>query len=79
MNANELKKIISECCGDQVFSYNGKPSGITADVDNYIPLYHVWHGEKTKDFDDIDVLMSEPFFSGKSLNELAAEIEFDLL
>ncbi|EET60412.1 hypothetical protein BRYFOR_07608 [Marvinbryantia formatexigens DSM 14469] len=79
MSASELREIISECCSDQVFSYNGKPSGITAEVNNYIPVFHVWHGDKLKDFDDVDILMSEPFFSGKSLNELAGEIDFDSL
>lgn len=79
MTTQELRKIFSEYCNDIVFSYAGKPSGVTIEVSNYAPMFQVWHGDQTKVYDDLDDLMSDPFYSGKSLDDLAEKVEFDIL
>lgn len=79
MSKTTIKDILKDCCNDIVFSYNDKPSGITSTVKDYKPTYQVWHGEDTKEYDDIDILMADKFYSGKSLNDLADAIEFDIV
>lgn len=76
MSANELKKIISDCCNDVTFSYNGMDSGVTSEMKDYIPTFQVWHGESTKEYNDVEKVMSDKFYSGKSLNELADVVKF---
>lgn len=71
-----IQKIISDCCNDVFFIYNGKKSGITSTVKNSIPTFQVWYGEKTKEYKDIDSVMSDNFFDGKSLNELLETVKF---
>lgn len=76
MTKAELKQIILGCLDDVLFTYNKKSSGITSDVKDYVPTFHVWHGSATKDYTNVDDLMSDPFFSGKSINDLIDEVEF---
>ena len=75
MTRAELKKIILECCNDVLFTYGGKEAGITSEVKDYVPTFHVWYGSATKKYSDVDDLMNDPFFGGKSLNELIGKIE----
>ena len=72
----EIKRIISECCNDVIFTFNGKKSGITSEVHDSIPTFQAWHGSDTKEYDNIDDVMSDKFFSGKSINDLVNEVEF---
>ena len=39
MTKTELKNVIADCCNDVVLTYLGKPSGITSEVNHYIPKY----------------------------------------
>lgn len=77
MNSNDIKAIITECCNDVIFTFNGKSSGVTSEVKNSIPTFQSWHGDKTKEYSNIDYVMSDNFFSGKSLNELIGKIDFE--
>lgn len=76
MSAKELKAIIADCCNDVVFTYNGKKSGITSEVNNHVPTFQVWHGDNTKEYDNVDDVMNDKFYSGKSINELLTEVDF---
>ena len=76
MTKEKLKKVILACCDDVIFTYNGKFSGITSEVQNYVPTFQAWHGSDTKDFTNVDDLMSDPFFSGKTISELIGEVDF---
>ena len=78
MTKAELKQVILDCCDDVLFTYNGEASGITSDVKDYVPTFHAWHGEAVKDYSDVDELLSDPFFGGRSLNDLIDKIEFTL-
>lgn len=80
MSPDKLKKVISDCCNDVTFEYNGKKSGITSEVKDYIPTFQAWHGDQVKEYSNVDILMSDRFYSGKSLRQLAKEnIEFWIL
>lgn len=79
MKKDELKQIIADCCNDIVFSYNSMDSGVTSEVVNYIPTFQAWHGEDIREYGSIDDVMNDPFYSGKSLNDLAEKIDIDVL
>lgn len=76
MNKDELKNIIAECCNDVVFVYRGKRSGVTSEVHDYVPTFQVWHGDAVKEYSNVDDVMNDPFYNGKSIVDLINEIEF---
>ena len=76
MSKNELKNIISDCCNDVLFDYNGKKSGITSEVKDSVPTFQVWHGTEVKEYSNIDDVMDDKFYSGKSINDLVGNVEF---
>ena len=76
MTKAELKQVIRECCNDVLFTYNRKSSGITSEVREYAPTFQVWHGSDIKEYSDVDELMKDKFFSGKSITDLLEEVEF---
>lgn len=76
MNKDKLRNIILECCNDVLFVYNGKKSGITSEVHDSIPVFQVWHGSNIKEYSDVDTLMSDKFFGGKSVNDLLDAVTF---
>lgn len=78
MSKSELKQIILDCCNDVVFSYSGKESGITSEVKDYVPTFYAWHGSKTKEYHDVDELMTDSFFGGKSIADLIGKVDFVL-
>lgn len=79
MNKDQLRQILSECCNDISFSYGGLPSGVTVEVHNYVPTYQAWHGDDVKEYDTVDEIMNDKFYSGKSLNDLVKEVEIDVI
>ncbi len=79
MNVSDLKNVIRECCNDVLFFYEDKMSGITSEVHNSIPVYQVWHGSDMKEYSDIDDLMTDQFFSGKSVVELVGLVDFTIV
>lgn len=78
MNKNNLKHIISECCNDIHFNYNGLDSGITSEIANYVPKFQAWHGEKTKEYKSVDDVINDKFYSGKSLIDLIGIVDFEI-
>ena len=79
MNTAELRQIIKEAYNDVVFVYNEKQSGVTSEVCNSIPTFQVWYGEYIKEYSNIDDLMTDKFYDGKSLDELIDETQFTVL
>lgn len=72
----KLRTVIAECCNDVIFIYNDKRSGVTSEVHDSIPTFQVWHGSETKEYDNVDDVMNDKFFSGKSINDLLDDVEF---
>ena len=58
------------------FIYNGKQSGVTSEVRDYIPTFTMWYGEKEREYSEIDEVMGDKFFDGKSLEEIAEIVEY---
>lgn len=79
MNKDELRQILSDCYNDISFSYRGLMSGVTVEVRDYIPTYQAWHGDDTKEYGNVDEVLNDKLYSGKSLNELAEEVEIDVM
>lgn len=76
MSKTEIANIISDCCNDVIFTYNGKKSGITSEVKDSIPTFQVWHGSETKEYGNVDDVMNDKFYSGKSINDLVGVVDF---
>lgn len=55
---------------------NGKKSGITSEFKNSVPTFQAWHGSKVKEYSNIDDVMNDKFYSGKSITDLAGKITF---
>ena len=79
MTREELRQVIVNCWNDVVFTYNDKASGVTSEVHDSVPTFQVWHGDDYKYYSDVDVLMADRFYSGKSINELIETVEFWVL
>lgn len=75
MTSEKLKSIIIECCNDVSFDFNGKPCGVTSTVDDSRPTFQIWYGDKTKEFGNVEDLMNDDFFDGKSLNNLCEKLD----
>ena len=76
MTLEKITTVISDCCNDLYFTYNGKKSGVTSEVYNSVPLFQSWHGDKTKEYVSVEALMNDKFFSGRSIADLVGEVEF---
>lgn len=76
MKQSELTQIIKECCNDVLFIYNGKKSGVTSTVEDSVPTFQVWHGDNIKEYNTVEDVMSDPFYSGKSINDLIGTVDF---
>ena len=79
MTKQILKQILSDCCNEVVFSYCGKSAGITSRVNDFITTFQAWYGSETKEYKDIETVMTDSFFHGKSLEELIGEVDFEIL
>jgi len=79
MDVTELKIILETCTNDIVFDLNGKQCGITSSVDNYIPTYQCWYGEKVKEYSSVDELVRDSFFGGYSIGDLISKIAVRIL
>ncbi len=63
---------------DAIFFYNGNKAGICSQVENYIFSFELWYGEQIKEYKNIDLetVMADPFFNGKSINDLIDTVGF---
>lgn len=79
MTIHTLKQAIKECTNDIIFTFNGKSSGITSTVNNYIPVFQAWYGNDIKEYDNIEDVMNDNFYNGKALADIVDEIEITIL
>lgn len=79
MKKETLSNVIAACVNDVVFVYNGKKSGVTSEVKNSVPTFQTWHGSETKEYNNIADVMNDAFYGGKSLNDLANEIDIRII
>lgn len=75
-NISIIRDAIEKCSSDLVFTYNGLPSGVTSKVSRSIPTFQAWHGDDYKYYASVDEVMLDKFYSGRSLTEIADEIDY---
>ncbi len=69
-----IRNRIAECCTLFGFTYNG----LQCDVDPFNEhKFNLFCNGTQKTVNSIDAVMNDPFFDGKSLNEIAEEIDID--
>ena len=55
------------------FNYKGKQSGVEPNVENSVFTYEMWYGEKWKEYDSFEKMITDKFFDGKSIVDLIKE------
>jgi hypothetical protein len=78
MTIDNLVRVINDCCNDISFSFNGKNAVIIPEVNNYKKIYHVWHGDKSKDYFNVDDVMNDAFYDGYSLRDIYSRVQFQI-
>lgn len=76
MRIDDLTDILVTCCNDVSFIHNGMKSGVIVTVKNGIPTWKAWHGDNTKEYTNIKELLSDKFYSGNSIIDIAESTEF---
>lgn len=74
MNAQDIKNLIVSIVQDVVFEYNNK----TCCINPYNKhKFELGYGNKVKTYNDIDDLMNDKIFKGKSLYDIAESIDIE--
>lgn len=74
MSLNEIKDYISSLCSHLTFDFHGKSCGIDPISPDH---FDMWYGDNAITVTSIDDVMKQPFFDGKSLQDIVDEIEVD--
>lgn len=75
MTVKELKRHIIDDANDIYFMYHGKNCGIEQTVRKSVATYDIWCGKETKQHQNLNELLSDKFFDGKSISELLDIVE----
>lgn len=67
---DELTEQLREAVNGIYFEIHGLKAGIETDVNNSIPTWQAWCGDKEKYYDDLEAVMTDKFYEGYSLTEL---------
>ena len=76
MSSIDLREALLIEFWDISFTFNDLPCGVEVEVHNSIPLFESWYGNESKKYTNLDELIHEKFFGGKSLKELENIVEF---
>lgn len=61
---------------DVAFDIGGTPCGVASEVHDSIPIYQSWCGQNVKEYDNLDALVKDGFFLGKTLEEISKTVEY---
>ena len=75
MTLEEFVAILSDEYATAEFEYNGKRCGIEPATSDSNTTYAMWYGETWKDYSDIDDLLSDDFFDGRSLRDIFDSVD----
>lgn len=75
MTLEEFVRNLTEEYGTAEFEYNGKRCGVEPESPDSSTPYTMWYGDAWEDYDDIDELLSDGFFDGKSLRDIFSSID----
>ena len=67
MKLNDLRNLLLAGYNDIDFVVNSKQSGVFSNVHNSKLSFQAWCGDQIKEYDNVDSLMIDEFFDGKSL------------
>ena len=78
MKKCDFVKCIMELGNDVTFVYNNKKCGICSEVKSSIFSFQAWCGKEIKEYkqSNLQTVMEDKFFDGKSINELLNIVEF---
>ena len=77
MTLAEMRESLGVNYSDLSFSYHGKRAGVTSIVEDGWPTFTSWFGNAMKEYHNVDAVIADKFFDGKSLADLLAEgVEF---
>ncbi len=77
MTREALVNNIIDCLREVVFVYNGKNCGIFFTIENGVWDFDLCYGDELKNFNDLDILLADKYFDGKSVEDLLDEVEFE--
>lgn len=77
MTREKLVNNILDCGGEVVFVYNGKNCGIFFTMENRVWNFFLCYGDDSKEFHDLDLVLADKYFDGKSVEDLLDEVEFE--
>ncbi len=72
MKPQDLKDLILSLNQDVVFRFKGKVACINPWNEH---KFEVGYGDISKNYNNIDILMSDNIYNGQSLNEISGQIE----
>ena len=77
ITVKDIKERIAEMCSHFTFEYRGKSCGVDPIYrpNENISIFDMWYGEETYEAKNVDEVMNVVFFDGKSLNDIAEEID----
>lgn len=73
----QFKQAIVENGNSVYFTYNGKPSGVEPTVKDSVFTFEMWYGQKYKVVAGFDNMITDAFFDGKTLTEVAKLVTVD--
>ena len=78
MSIEQLKDLILSCVNDVYFIFNGRECGVSSQVNNYVPVYECWYGDKIKEYSNVDDLLGDLFFDGRSIVDIIQDLEVSI-
>ena len=73
MKISELRTALGINYSDLEFQYHGKPCGVTSTVHHSKPSFQAWCGDELREYHNVDAVMADRFYDGKTLVELLDE------
>ena len=78
-NIDALKNTLTVDYGDVEFSYLDKTAGIEILANDSVVSYEMWYGDLLNTYNSIDALFDAEMFDGKSLRQIADDVDFFFL
>lgn len=72
----DLIEVLGSCYSDLEFTYQGKKCGVIPKVEDSVPSYLAWYGNDEKIYKDLNSLLHDSFFGGKSLIDLIGKTNY---
>lgn len=71
-----LRYGLAEGLSDLEFEYNGVQSVVELEIHDGKRTFQAWNGEEDKCYDDVEEVLSDKFYNGRSIKDIANETDF---